>query len=226
MLDIKNSVGENPLKFVQTEWTLRFWCFIYLHHSWTLQLHVWLVVWYFWWCPFTITAGQAIWLHWEEVCDSFLLPFGLHIRLPNWCVNQLVLPDGKYYLGLAFLKCTHVNFAEITAFSDRHEEFEKINTEILGVSVDSVVCFSPGQLSMYPSIWTHSCSLETSCVALTCIKYIIWKLVVKCSIICVNEYVFLLHVKIELGHVWSIRVNIAVVQCWSFVISLGCTYAT
>lgn len=29
--------------------------------------------------------------------------------------------------------------AEITAFSDRHEEFEQINTEVLGVSVDSVV---------------------------------------------------------------------------------------
>lgn len=28
---------------------------------------------------------------------------------------------------------------EITAFSDRHAEFDKINTEILGVSVDSVV---------------------------------------------------------------------------------------
>jgi alkyl hydroperoxide reductase subunit AhpC len=31
-------------------------------------------------------------------------------------------------------------FAEITAFSDRHEEFEKLNTEVLGVSIDSVVC--------------------------------------------------------------------------------------
>lgn len=34
---------------------------------------------------------------------------------------------------------------EITAFSDRYEEFEKVNTEILGVSVDSVVsilCFN------------------------------------------------------------------------------------
>jgi len=31
-------------------------------------------------------------------------------------------------------------FAEITAFSDRYEEFEKLNTEILGVSIDSVVC--------------------------------------------------------------------------------------
>lgn len=30
-------------------------------------------------------------------------------------------------------------FAEITAFSDRYEEFSKINTEILGVSIDSVV---------------------------------------------------------------------------------------
>jgi hypothetical protein len=33
-------------------------------------------------------------------------------------------------------------FAEITAFSDRHEEFEKLNTEVLGVSIDSVVCFN------------------------------------------------------------------------------------
>lgn len=30
---------------------------------------------------------------------------------------------------------------EITAFSDRHTEFEKLNTEIVGVSVDSVVRF-------------------------------------------------------------------------------------
>jgi alkyl hydroperoxide reductase subunit AhpC len=30
--------------------------------------------------------------------------------------------------------------AEITAFSDRYEEFKQINTEVLGVSVDSVVC--------------------------------------------------------------------------------------
>lgn len=29
--------------------------------------------------------------------------------------------------------------AEITAFSDRYAEFEKLNTEILGVSTDSVV---------------------------------------------------------------------------------------
>jgi peroxiredoxin (alkyl hydroperoxide reductase subunit C) len=32
-----------------------------------------------------------------------------------------------------------VFLAEITAFSDRHSEFEKLNTEILGVSIDSVV---------------------------------------------------------------------------------------
>lgn len=34
------------------------------------------------------------------------------------------------------------SFAEITAFSDRHAEFEKLNTEILGVSIDSVVSHS------------------------------------------------------------------------------------
>lgn len=32
-------------------------------------------------------------------------------------------------------------FAEITAFSGRYEEFEKLNTEILGVSIDSVVYY-------------------------------------------------------------------------------------
>lgn len=31
------------------------------------------------------------------------------------------------------------SFTEITAFSDRYAEFEKLNTEILGVSIDSVV---------------------------------------------------------------------------------------
>lgn len=32
--------------------------------------------------------------------------------------------------------------AEITAFSDRYEEFDKVNTEVLGVSIDSVVCYN------------------------------------------------------------------------------------
>uniref|UniRef100_A0A453BYD9 thioredoxin-dependent peroxiredoxin n=1 Tax=Aegilops tauschii subsp. strangulata TaxID=200361 RepID=A0A453BYD9_AEGTS len=41
---------------------------------------------------------------------------------------------------------TFVCPTEITAFSDRHEEFEKINTEILGVSVDSVISKSFGVL--------------------------------------------------------------------------------
>ncbi|KQJ82556.1 2-Cys peroxiredoxin BAS1, chloroplastic [Brachypodium distachyon] len=47
---------------------------------------------------------------------------------------------GKKYVILFFypLDFTFVCPTEITAFSDRHEEFEKINTEILGVSVDSV----------------------------------------------------------------------------------------
>uniref|UniRef100_A0A7N0RGK3 thioredoxin-dependent peroxiredoxin n=1 Tax=Kalanchoe fedtschenkoi TaxID=63787 RepID=A0A7N0RGK3_KALFE len=47
---------------------------------------------------------------------------------------------GKKYVILFFypLDFTFVCPTEITAFSDRHAEFEKINTEILGVSVDSV----------------------------------------------------------------------------------------
>ncbi|XP_050228917.1 2-Cys peroxiredoxin BAS1, chloroplastic [Mercurialis annua] len=47
---------------------------------------------------------------------------------------------GKKYVILFFypLDFTFVCPTEITAFSDRHHEFDKINTEVLGVSVDSV----------------------------------------------------------------------------------------
>ncbi|KAL1821218.1 hypothetical protein DCAR_0417606 [Daucus carota subsp. sativus] len=47
---------------------------------------------------------------------------------------------GKKYVILFFypLDFTFVCPTEITAFSDRHAEFDKINTEILGVSIDSV----------------------------------------------------------------------------------------
>ncbi|XP_077230816.1 2-Cys peroxiredoxin BAS1, chloroplastic-like [Tasmannia lanceolata] len=47
---------------------------------------------------------------------------------------------GKKYVILFFypLDFTFVCPTEITAFSDRHADFEKINTEILGVSTDSV----------------------------------------------------------------------------------------
>ncbi|GFQ04501.1 2-cys peroxiredoxin bas1-like chloroplastic [Phtheirospermum japonicum] len=47
---------------------------------------------------------------------------------------------GKKYVILFFypLDFTFVCPTEITAFSDRYQEFEKLNTEILGVSVDSV----------------------------------------------------------------------------------------
>ncbi|RID80761.1 hypothetical protein BRARA_A03398 [Brassica rapa] len=48
---------------------------------------------------------------------------------------------GKKYVILFFypLDFTFVCPTEITAFSDRYAEFEKLNTEVLGVSVDSVV---------------------------------------------------------------------------------------
>ncbi|TVU29812.1 hypothetical protein EJB05_21399, partial [Eragrostis curvula] len=47
---------------------------------------------------------------------------------------------GKKYVILFFypLDFTFVCPTEITAFSDRYEEFEKLNTEVLGVSIDSV----------------------------------------------------------------------------------------
>ncbi|GKV31901.1 hypothetical protein SLEP1_g40558 [Rubroshorea leprosula] len=47
---------------------------------------------------------------------------------------------GKKYVILFFypLDFTFVCPTEITAFSDRYEEFKKLNTEILGVSIDSV----------------------------------------------------------------------------------------
>ncbi|XP_006648704.2 2-Cys peroxiredoxin BAS1, chloroplastic [Oryza brachyantha] len=47
---------------------------------------------------------------------------------------------GKKYVILFFypLDFTFVCPTEITAFSDRYEEFEKLDTEILGVSIDSV----------------------------------------------------------------------------------------
>ncbi|CAI9766417.1 unnamed protein product [Fraxinus pennsylvanica] len=47
---------------------------------------------------------------------------------------------GKKYVILFFypLDFTFVCPTEITAFSDRYEEFQKLNTEILGVSIDSV----------------------------------------------------------------------------------------
>jgi peroxiredoxin 2/4 len=46
---------------------------------------------------------------------------------------------GKYVVLFFYpLDFTFVCPTEITAFSDRHEEFKTLNTEILGVSVDSV----------------------------------------------------------------------------------------
>ncbi len=53
------------------------------------------------------------------------------IKLSNYKGKYVVL----FFYPLDF---TFVCPTEITAFSDRHEEFKKLNTEILGVSVDSV----------------------------------------------------------------------------------------
>nr|CAE01526.2 OJ991214_12.15 [Oryza sativa Japonica Group]CAE03165.3 OSJNBa0033G16.2 [Oryza sativa Japonica Group]CAH67594.1 OSIGBa0092M08.6 [Oryza sativa] len=54
--------------------------------------------------------------------------------------------EAMFDQGFIKSKCMFVSSAEITAFSDRYEEFEKINTEVLGVSIDSVISKSFGVL--------------------------------------------------------------------------------
>jgi hypothetical protein len=56
-------------------------------------------------------------------------------------VAQFMVPN------LGYSAATEVNelplvFAEITAFSDKYSEFEKLNCEVIGVSTDSVVSSS------------------------------------------------------------------------------------
>lgn len=60
--------------------------------------------------------------------------------------NRFVSAANNYKLVLQVLLASKHSscsrnffFAEITAFSDRYEEFKTLNTEVLGVSVDSVV---------------------------------------------------------------------------------------
>lgn len=48
---------------------------------------------------------------------------------------------GKYVILIFYpLDFTFVCPTELTAFSDMHDEFQKLNTEILGISVDSEYC--------------------------------------------------------------------------------------
>ncbi|XP_042415649.1 2-Cys peroxiredoxin BAS1, chloroplastic-like [Zingiber officinale] len=57
----------------------------------------------------------------------------INVKLSDYIGNKYVI---LFFYPLDF---TFVCPTEITAFSDRHSEFEKINTEVIGVSVDSVV---------------------------------------------------------------------------------------
>ncbi len=43
--------------------------------------------------------------------------------------------------------------AEITAFSDKYDEFEKLNTEVIGISTDSVVCSKVEPLKCQVVLW-------------------------------------------------------------------------
>jgi peroxiredoxin (alkyl hydroperoxide reductase subunit C) len=50
----------------------------------------------------------------------------------------------RYALLRSMISCNSIfhamHVAEITAFSDQYAEFEKLNTEVIGISIDSVVC--------------------------------------------------------------------------------------
>ncbi|CAH8349672.1 unnamed protein product [Eruca vesicaria subsp. sativa] len=65
---------------------------------------------------------------------------------------------GKKYVVLFFypLDFTFVCPTEITAFSDRYAEFEKLNTEVLGVSVDSAGIALRGLFIIDKGVIQHS----------------------------------------------------------------------
>lgn len=64
---------------------------------------------------------------------TFVCPTGI-LCLPSSLWTEFVNSRCSYTDHVVSV-CT-----EITAFSDRHGEFEKLNTEVIGVSIDSVVC--------------------------------------------------------------------------------------
>ncbi|XP_042940751.1 2-Cys peroxiredoxin BAS1, chloroplastic-like isoform X2 [Carya illinoinensis] len=78
----------------------------------------------------------------SHVPRSISLTRGSHSRRTFSVRASVTLSEyiGKKYVILFFypLDFTFVCPTEITAFSDRHAEFEQLNTEILGVSTDSV----------------------------------------------------------------------------------------
>lgn len=68
-----------------------------------------------------------------EDCDGWMDGW-----LLGFVDKYILLIQGKYVVLFFYpLDFTFVCPTEITAFSDRYEEFKKINTEVLGVSVDS-----------------------------------------------------------------------------------------
>lgn len=85
------------------------------------------------------TLGRNMWF-------SFSTHWTSHLFVPQVCLTLTKSKnwslDISWCYSFPFFSLTSPLFAEITAFSDRHAEFEQLNTEILGVSVDSVVsCF-------------------------------------------------------------------------------------
>ena len=72
---------------------------------------------------------------------TFVCPTGLFWYSIIICICKLKCGWNWVLLIIVVLYPMLILCAEITAFSDRYSEFEKINTEVLGVSIDSVVSF-------------------------------------------------------------------------------------
>lgn len=70
---------------------------------------------------------------------TFVCPTGKSKTEPCDQIGYLI---NKLVIASCHIPIILISVAEITAFSDRYEEFQKVNTEVLGVSIDSVVCIT------------------------------------------------------------------------------------
>lgn len=114
------------------------------------------------------TLERSMWFssstHWTSLSSAQQVSIAREVY-QNWMPG-----DRCVLISFLFFLC----LLEITAFSDRHSEFEKLNTEILGVSVDSVVSITIQLLYYFTQFlilgWHHH--------VLTCLQ-IVW-LIITC----------------------------------------------
>lgn len=121
-----------------------------------------------------ITLERNIWycsfIHWI-----------LHLSAPQVCLKDLYFWfDRCEWRFIAFI-CFLV--VEITAFSDRYGDFEKIDTEILGVSTDSVVSLSALNDFIFSFFWEIFLNELISYLAFSCWDALLNKVLIKWNII-------------------------------------------